>query len=452
MGNCLTLLRCAEKCLDTLAALADEGQKNDLTECGDDVAARFNAGVRDSNYQNRGRQMAKLVALAYERMTEVHHSQVRYCWRRLYTDASLALICSAVYNTALEREAEGEEEPVSAPDTVWRNWVRGLDMIIIIAGAPGKGRLEMVHELIYGIQSGYDVGLSAPPVAINPVRGDILPPPKHSLSVRRLSKAPTMAAFERLSSEPFILPGWARDWPAMKEKHDWSSPSYLLSVAGPGRVVPVEVGSDYRRDDWSQELMEWEEFLQRIGMIKGEKEVHDHRPVYLAQYNLFKQFHKLRNDFEVPDYVYSGVGEGNPDYIPPANEEGLMLNAWLGPKGMVSPAHSDPYYNIYTQVVGRKTVWLAPSSLRRGAMYQYMCPLVPQTIAGKPPASTTLEKTSSIDVFSSLPLVDKPWFIDEVLPRAMCCVLEPGDMLYIPILWWHAMRSEDISFSVSMWF
>ncbi|KZT52283.1 Clavaminate synthase-like protein [Calocera cornea HHB12733] len=388
-------------------------------------------------------------------MTDVHHSHVKYCWRRLYTDASLALICSAVYNSALEREAdepEGAAQRITVPEPDWRNWIRGLDMIIIIAGAPGESRLDMVYELISGIQSGYDVGLSAPPVALNPMPGDLLPMPAHSVNVRRLTKAPSMATFERLSAEPFVLPGWARDWPAMKEKHDWSSPSYLLSVAGPGRVVPVEVGSDYRRDDWTQELMEWEEFLQRIGMIRGEREIRDEKPVYLAQYNLFKQFYKLRNDFEVPDYAYSNVGEGNPDYIPPANEDALVLNAWLGPKGMVSPAHTDPYFNLYTQVVGRKTVWLAPSNLRRGVMYPFNCPLVPRTTSTKPPTSTSLEKTSSIDVFSSLPIVDKPWFTDEVLPKAQCCVLEPGDMLFIPMGWWHAMRSEDISFSVSMWF
>jgi ribosomal protein L16 Arg81 hydroxylase len=57
-----------------------------------------------------------------------------------------------------------------------------------------------------------------------------------------------------------------------------------------------------------------------------------------------------------------------------------------------------------------------------------------------------LQNTSRIDVFRS----------SDVTPRltqeAMTAVLEPGDLLYMPPLWWHAMRSEDISASVSMWF
>jgi len=31
------------------------------------------------------------------------------------------------------------------------------------------------------------------------------------------------------------------------------------------------------------------------------------------------------------------------------------------------------------------------------------------------------------------------------------CVLNPGDVLYIPPLWWHYVRSESVSFSVSFW-
>ncbi|EJT97220.1 Clavaminate synthase-like protein [Dacryopinax primogenitus] len=377
-------------------------------------------------------------------MTSVHHSQVRYCWRRLYTDATLALVCAAVYHAAQLRE-ECTNGQVPEPD--WGNWVRGLDMVIIIASAPGEGRLEIVHDLIYGIQSAYDVGLSAPPVAPSPVREDVLPAPAHAIPVPRLSKAPSMAAFERMSSTPFILPAWARDWPAMKEKHDWSRASYLLSVAGPGRVVPVEVGADYRNDDWTQELMEWEEFLKRIGMLEGGSD--DPRPVYLAQYNMFRQFHKLRDDIQIPDYVYANVGEAVPEYRPPSNEEGYLLNNWLGPKGMTSPAHTDPYYNFYTQVVGRKTIWLAPPTLRR-EMYPFRL-VLSSNLPSKPPSSTSLNNTTSIDIFSPPP-ADKPLFRDKVLPHAMCCVLEPGDMLFIPLGWWHATRAEDISLSVSMWF
>ena len=31
------------------------------------------------------------------------------------------------------------------------------------------------------------------------------------------------------------------------------------------------------------------------------------------------------------------------------------------------------------------------------------------------------------------------------------CILEPGDMLFIPNKWWHYVKSLTVSFSVSFW-
>ena len=31
------------------------------------------------------------------------------------------------------------------------------------------------------------------------------------------------------------------------------------------------------------------------------------------------------------------------------------------------------------------------------------------------------------------------------------CVLEPGQMLYVPPTWWHYVKALAISFSVSFW-
>lgn len=108
------------------------------------------------------------------------------------------------------------------------------------------------------------------------------------------------------------------------------------------------------------------------------------------------------------------------------------------------------------QVVGCKTVWLASPDVA-AAMYPY--PSSP-SVADKshnPAANTTspsMSNTSQVDVFatSDASKSDFPLFWDAVPDRASYVTLNPGDLLFFPPGWWHGMRSEAVSFSVSMWF
>ena len=91
-------------------------------------------------------------------------------------------------------------------------------------------------------------------------------------------------------------------------------------------------------------MMPWDEFLAALEEVEGgQPGGTPPRPVlYLAQHSLFRQFPALKEDILVPDYVYCDLGppENYRQYAPPANEERLVLNAWLGPAGTVSPAHT----------------------------------------------------------------------------------------------------------------
>lgn len=66
--------------------------------------------------------------------------------------------------------------------------------------------------------------------------------------------------------------------------------------------------------------------------------------------------------------------------------------------------------------------------------------------------SPSMSNTSQVDVFSDVSEKQFPLFIKHVVPEATCVTLEAGDLLFFPPAWWHALRSEETSFSVSMWF
>ena len=102
------------------------------------------------------------------------------------------------------------------------------------------------------------------------------------------------------------------------------------------------------------------------------------------------------------------------------------------------------------QVVGQKTVWLAPPSCSPSMTE----PINNRDTSHNPALNNSnpmLSNTTQFDVFDDTSSTH-PIFGDKIQPFAMTTVLEPGDSLFIPAGWWHAFRSESTSLSVSMWF
>ncbi|KAJ9697917.1 hypothetical protein PVL29_007159 [Vitis rotundifolia] len=215
-----------------------------------------------------------------------------------------------------------------------------------------------------------------------------------------------------MSGSPVIISDCMGHWPARTR---WNDMDYLKRVAG-DRTVPVEVGKNYLSSDWKQELITFSEFLERI----QSSDCTSTFPTYLAQHPLFDQIHELRKDIFIPDYCYAGGGELR------------SLNAWFGPAGTVTPLHHDPHHNILAQVVGKKYIRLYPASLSE-ELYPY--------------TETMLCNSSKVDLDN----IDKKEFPKVQDLEFQDCILEEGEMLYIPPKWWHYVRSLTTSFSISFW-
>eukprot|EP00741_Cyanophora_paradoxa_P013861 tig00020710_g13379.t1 len=214
---------------------------------------------------------------------------------------------------------------------------------------------------------------------------------------------------------PCILTGGIDGWPALER---WRDPSYFVRLFG-DETVPVEVGGTYLDPQMRKESMTMAAFVERH-LRGGAKETG-----YLAQHQLFGQVPALREDIEVPGFVAAGRGDMH------------QVSAWIGPINTVSPLHRDPYENLLCQVVGCKRVVLYPPS-QEPLLYPFR--------------QLNLRNSSQVDV--EKPDLDRfPLFAEA---KGVTCEVHAGEMLYLPLRYWHYIRSVPVegagySATVTFW-
>lgn len=225
-------------------------------------------------------------------------------------------------------------------------------------------------------------------------------------------------------AKPLVIKNSIEQWPALSK---WTQSNYLLRICS-DRIVPVEIGNNYTTENWSQDLVTFEDFFRRQ-LLNDENEKQSKSSAdsieYLAQHNLFEQIPALRDDIILPEYCCVS-NQNSTDNID------VDIKAWLGPKNTISPMHFDDKNNLLCQVFGTKRIILASSD---------------ESINVYPFEGNILKNTSQIDAdnldFERFPLAQKVKFYK--------LTLRPGDILYIPPKWWHYVRSLSKSFSVSFW-
>lgn len=195
---------------------------------------------------------------------------------------------------------------------------------------------------------------------------------------------------------------------------------------------------------------------------------------------MLRQIPELKEDIRLPDYCCLGDGD----------EDEITVNAWFGPGGTVSPLHQDPQQNFLAQVrttkllpvlvffvvffcsffspggiflhqvVGSKYIRLySPEDTEK--LYPHQSKLLHNTSqVGTTARGDARHSSASTRSVSRLRLLflqvevespDLERFPEFANAPYQECVLQPGDVLFIPVRHWHYVRSLELSFSVSFW-
>ena len=226
---------------------------------------------------------------------------------------------------------------------------------------------------------------------------------------------------------PVVITGVANKWPAVRR---WS-PEYFRAAFGNARVMFTAWESDSPKNDPEDYYQNRKRLCSRLGhFIDYLHSGVDVSRNYITQFPIFREIPQLKDDTQ-PLERYMNI----PRYLPVPARKKLQKTPtmWLGPAQTVTPIHFDSADNLLVQIYGRKKLTLV-SPAQSDRLY-YPCLRLGHVIY------------SPVDVEE--PDYDRFPLYQQATPFAV--MLEPGDILFIPVRWWHHARSLSESISLNFW-
>lgn len=209
--------------------------------------------------------------------------------------------------------------------------------------------------------------------------------------------------------QPVVFPDAAADWPAVGK---WT-PAFFAEHYGAVEIEYVAGReADPLYDRHTPQLSRAGRLDAYLGLLEAAGETND---LYFVanNHNLERPaFDALWDDLRFPEGILN-----------PARRQ-KTASLWIGPAGTVTPLHHDTCNVFFVQIHGRKRFHFAPpteTDLLTGAQAMY---------ADADPEHP--ERTPDLAV---------PYATAEV---------GPGDVLFIPVGWWHHVRALSTSISVAM--
>lgn len=237
--------------------------------------------------------------------------------------------------------------------------------------------------------------------------------------IERIHK-PTVYEFRKKifsSRKPVIITGKLTDW---KSYSLWSV-DYLNNLVGNKEInVNISPNKIFTFDPQAQftitsKKMKFTDFTNWIVQKKTTNEYY-----YLQQSSIKTSFPELLPDIEVPDYIEQKLF--------------IIANLWIGTGGNISPLHYDMSENFLCQLRGRKRVLLFEPK-QTSLLYPF-------------PAHSKIPHMSQLNIDQ----IDRDKFPKFQKAKYIDCMLEPGEMLFIPAFWWHQVYSLDqLNIAINFW-
>ena len=319
------------------------------------------------------------------------------------------------------RTAKAAKTPISEADQRWiaENLLRGADQKSIANALISSGRAEKaVHlEVEAAAQHPFVLGaLAARELWMRKIRKahwalDLQAKLESQRGggrfVPRIARPTTEAFYEDyyFLNRPVLITGRMADWPALSK---WT-PDYFVERWGEQEVeVQTKRDSDPIFEIQAQahtEPLRFAEFIDRIRNVRS-------NDLYMTARNSGKNRDALAG-------LWEDIGQ-LPEYLAPTQPAPGYF--WLGPAGTVTPTHHDLTNNMMAQVIGRKRVLIA-SIIHLPHLYNH------------------LHVYSQVDLAN----LDFERFPELRSVRVQECILEPGELLFLPVGCWHKVEALDLS-------
>lgn len=227
----------------------------------------------------------------------------------------------------------------------------------------------------------------------------------------RISKEEFLAKYYATNT-PVVITNMMTEWQALSL---WT-PEYFKTHYGD---TDVEI-QDNRNSDAQYEINKGRhkrelKLSKYVDMVVNGGDTNDY---YMVASNRNFQRDKIKNLLDDIN-VY-------PDFLDSSNTKG-KIKLWFGPGGTITPVHHDQTNLIGAQIYGRK-LWRIISPDQTPFLYNY------QT------------------VFSQVDLENPDYYRYPLFKKVKILevILEPGEMIFIPIGWWHQVKSLNVSISLSL--